>query len=300
MKRILSAGILLFAIMCCPVSRIQANPFFGDTEKRSVSPPPVFMTGSGTFIKLQFEFRDKIASFLSDEKDREGGRFPVYFLLLSFVYGILHAAGPGHRKTVVFSLFLSRKASWSEAAGAGFLSAAIHGGSSLAIIGILYLVEMKVLSIAQSDAVYAYAEGITFLILAIMSLALISVAVKELMTHDTEEGQRNGRLYRILIVSSFVPCPGAMMVLLLALYSGSMALGVAGIIAMSLGMGIVISLCGLAACAGRAGVVSAAGKKRERLARISHALEIAGFSVIFLFSSLMAWPFVRSIISMLS
>jgi ABC-type nickel/cobalt efflux system permease component RcnA len=299
MKRILSAGILLFAIICLPASLIHANPFFGDAEKRSVAPPPVFMTGSGTFINLQFEFRDKIAAFLSGEKNREGERFPVYFLLLSFVYGMLHAAGPGHRKTVVFSLFLSRKASWSEVAGAGFLSAAIHGGSSLAIIGILYAVERRVLSIAQSDAVYAYAEGITFLILAIMSLALISVAVKELRTHNTEE-ERTGRLYRILIVSSIVPCPGAMMVLLLALYSGSMALGVAGIIAMSFGMGIVISLCGLAACAGRTGVFSAAGTDRGRLVSISHALEIAALSVIFLFSVLMAWPFVRSLISMLS
>ena len=69
---------------------------------------------------------------------RKGSAASLLVLLgASFVYGILHAAGPGHRKTVVFSIFLGKKAAPWEPAALGFLSAGVHAATGMAIVLVL-------------------------------------------------------------------------------------------------------------------------------------------------------------------
>ena len=276
---------------------VYANPFFGEQGKTSPAPPPVVSGGSGTFINMQFEYREKIAGLLRKIKSGDSGRIILFFIAASFMYGLLHASGPGHRKAVIFSLFLSRKARLAEPAAAGFLSAGIHAGVSMFIILAIWLVQKTIATLSGTDRVYLYMEGFTFIALVLIAAALITAKAVSLSSKKNQVSPDFGgkKIYSVIIVSSLVPCPGATMVLLLALYLDLVAAGIAGVLAMSVGMGIVISIAGYIAYAGRETLFYRIKKNEARLAKIAAVLELTSYSVILLFSAYMAWPFVYSL-----
>jgi len=76
-------------------------------------------------------FREAMADLFSDLKEEKSPAVLAGLPGAGFLYGILHALDPGHRKTVMFSLFAARKARWYEPLAAGFLSALLHGMSAV-------------------------------------------------------------------------------------------------------------------------------------------------------------------------
>lgn len=291
--------IIFLSLAVAPFSATQlsANPFFsGKNNIKSASPPPVYTGGMNSFIKLQFEYRDKIALLMRDIKNGEGSGNFLMFMAASFLYGLFHAAGPGHRKTIVFSLFISHRVRWYEPAFAGFLSAGIHAGTSAAVIAVLYLMRNTIISLSGSEEIYAHMEGVTFITISLLAFAFIGVRIKSLISSNVNKTEKiPQRLYPLIIITSLVPCPGATMLLLLSLYSDMPGTGAAGVAAMSAGMGIVISFAGYLAYAGRAGLFFRLKQKERLLSVISALLEILSFIIIMLFSLLMSWPFIRSI-----
>ncbi|MBN2401840.1 MAG: hypothetical protein JXN64_05525 [Spirochaetes bacterium] len=294
-KAIAGFACLLFLFF---LNTLSANPFFGEEGKITPAPPPVASGGTGPFTDLQFEYRDKIAGLLRQIKSGDSGDLIIIFIAASFMYGLFHAMGPGHRKTVIFSLFLSRKARLPEPAAAGFLSAGIHAGVSIFIILLIWLVQKTIASLSGTDRVYIYMEGFTFLALVIIAVSFIAARALSLFAKKEQlpSDNKKAKLYSVIIVTSLVPCPGVTMVLLLSIYLDLIAAGIAGVIAMSLGMGIVISVSGYIAYAGRETLFARIKQNKTRLARIAAILEIASYSIILLFSAYMAWPFVYSLI----
>lgn len=293
--------ILTIMILIIPAAfhpaELEANPFLGNERVKKAAPPPVYSVAPDKLIKLQFEFREKIASALQDIKKDESGNILLIFLTASFVYGLFHAAGPGHRKTIIFSLFISQGARWYEPCAAGFLSAGIHAGISIAVIITLYLLGDSVFSLSGSEAVYSYMEGITFLIIAVFSFGfIICKTMKPVTKQDIMNVSMPHRLYPMIIITSLVPCPGATMLMLLSIFAGMPGAGIAGVISMSAGMGIVISFAGYLAYAGRLGLFSRLKNKEQLLLKISAFLELASFFIILCFSMFMSWPFVKSIL----
>ncbi len=59
---------------------------------------------------------------------------------ISFSYGVLHAAGPGHGKAVISSYVLANERTVKRGIALSFLAAAIQGLSALVIVGVLVLV----------------------------------------------------------------------------------------------------------------------------------------------------------------
>ena len=58
---------------------------------------------------------------------------------LSFAYGVLHAAGPGHGKAVISSYVLANEKTVRRGIMLSFLAAAIQGLSALVVVGVLVL-----------------------------------------------------------------------------------------------------------------------------------------------------------------
>jgi len=300
--RKLSIAVIIILVAVSFSTALNANPFIGsESGTTRPAPPPVYSSGPNVLMMLQFEFRDKIADELGMIREGVRGNTLFLFLGLCFLYGLFHAAGPGHRKTIVFSLFLSKKVKWFEPAAAGLLSAALHGGSSILIIGVLFSIQKAVLSISSAENVYAYTEGITFIFLAVFSAGFIVYKIYSTVRGKmpSHEDDKNRSIYPLIIVTSIVPCPGATMLLLLALYTGVIGAGVLGIVSMSLGMSVVIALSGYIAYAGREGLFLFFKKKENLLLGISTVLEIVSFLIILLFSTVMVIPFLRSIICVL-
>ena len=275
----------------------QADPFTGGMKS---SPAPA--ASRGPIIKLpqfmvdiQLTFREKAADVLSALKSGQSASALAVFFAVVFIYGILHAAGPGHRKTVIFSLFLSRKTKVWEPAAAGFLSAGLHAGSSIILVVIFKFI-LKAASVFTTASQFSfYMEGWTFVILLIFALLLTVFKAVEIVrnTGTIEDLQPARNIYLVILVTSIFPCPGATMILLFALSQGMLITGILGVTAMSLGMGIVISAAGYLAMSGRKKLFSSLKKKEGKLKTYSDILELVSYTAVALFALWMGSPFIH-------
>lgn len=273
-----------------------ANPFLGGSADASA---PIVRAPSGSgpafLTSLQLAFRDQAAEFLSAFKDDPRPGTVAAVLAVAFLYGILHAAGPGHRKTVVFSLFVSRKAAPWEPLAAGFLSALTHAAAGIAVVLGLGLLRGIVVPLGEANRAGAYIEAGTFM--ALVALAAILALRKGIgmlrgRRREHGDGGRAGAfgLYGIVAVTSIVPCPGAVVMLLFALYLDLAVLGAAGVLAMSVGMGLVVSGAGYLAYFGRAGLFARLKGREGTVALVSDLMELGSYLIVLAFSLFMAWP----------
>ena len=85
---------------------LYANPFTGKKN----SPSPVYQSRpSENILKYQRVLNQKLGDYIADWKENQSLSILIPILGLSFLYGLVHAAGPGHRKSIVFSFYLTRK-----------------------------------------------------------------------------------------------------------------------------------------------------------------------------------------------
>ncbi len=288
--------ILFLLILQISVSfTLFADPFTGGkgvVRPQATRAPSVVLPDG--FNKFQLNIRDKSADFLDEFNNNPSPTSIVLFFLAVFLYGILHGAGPGHRKTVVFTLFLSRSARRWEPLGAGFLSAGLHAGTSLVLFLIFNIIWESVSLFSKSENIAFYLEGWTFIALVLFAVVLIIVKIVGLITgrghHHLHSNSKN--IYYLLIVSSLFPCPGATMLLILALSQNLVLMGMLGVLFMSFGMGVVISLAGYLGMTGRKSFFMWFKNKEGMVEKISSLFELLSYSMIMVFSLWMGSPFI--------
>ncbi len=285
---IVAASLALLA------SPLAANPFLADSAEGPVLPQIRTPTSQGPMVDAQRSLREQAAEGIRLFTDDPSGLSLAALLGAALLYGVLHAAGPGHRKTIVFSLFIGRKAAPWEPLAAGFLAAGIHAGVGMALIGALSLVYGALAGLGDTERLAAYLEASTFGILIALSLVLAAAKVMALASGKIHGhlGTKQRGLYSIIVVSSLVPCPGATMLLLFSLYAGLPWLGAAAVLAMSVGMGLVISAAGYLAYAGRAGLFKRLKAREQEAGLVADGLELVSYLLVLAFSLYMAWPVV--------
>jgi len=85
------------------------------------------------------------------------------------------------------------------------------------------------------------------------------------------------------------------MIMLFSLYLGEPLLGLLGVLAMSVGMGLVVSAAGYLAAAGREGLFLRLAGSERRIQLAADILELGSYLFILVFSLFMAWPFLVSL-----
>lgn len=303
----MKSKLLFFLIFFLNVSFVFSNPFFStqnQNEKKSEesinSPTPVRTTaGNSSSIKLQGEFREKIATLFQTwqtDSDKTKVSILLQIALYAFLYGIIHAAGPGHRKTIVFSLYLTRKAPWWEPSLMGFILAALHAGCTIVLV--LFYKGITGSIAAKTDKWAIYLEGFSYLIVIVTAIFLIIfetckfIKGKKTLSiqDDTNIKDKTFALIPFLISGTY-PCPGVILVLILSSTLNLFNLGIFAVIAMSLGMIIPIIASGYIAWFGKQKVFSVLKNKANITKNISFALEIFGYIFMLIFSVYIAMPF---------
>ena len=253
--------LIILSISVLPLSA-QQNPFLSspaagnpaaETQKQpsSVTPAaPSYISrlyfDSGfmkTIRSLQKKTHRVISEILASYAGREqSGRLPL-FLLFSYLYGLLHVIGPGHRKVFLFSYFISKPAQWKTGIAAGIITAVLHALSAVVLVGGLYLLASKALMSRFNDIV-PITERLSYGLIAVIGVFLLIHSIKDLKSaggNDETGSRHNPDTLLFVLASGFVPCPGAAAIMIFAMTAGIPAAGIWSVAAMSAGMATVLA-----------------------------------------------------------
>src|SRR6266545_7685034 len=142
------AGLAIAAIACLVAAEpalAQINPF-GAPRPPAAPPPPAdgminwimakvgLDSTIGWVLAKQGEYYRQFAGLIRAAK-ADGSA--VWSLLgISFLYGIFHAAGPGHGKAVISSYLVANEETWRRGIVLSFASALLQAFVAVAIVGI--------------------------------------------------------------------------------------------------------------------------------------------------------------------
>ena len=129
----LVAGLLLVA-GAIDVVLAQANPFGGP---RPPAAPAVPNMGGGLFgwvLAKQAAFYHELSGLIRAAKT--DGSAVNGLLAVSFIYGIFHAAGPGHGKAVISSYLIANQETWRRGVVLSFASAMVQAFVAIAFVGV--------------------------------------------------------------------------------------------------------------------------------------------------------------------
>ncbi len=177
----------------------------------------------------------------------ENTLLPVLTILgVAFLYGVVHALGPGHGKVLVASYFIRHKQSYRKAFKMGYLIALIHTLSALTITFVLYYL-LEVIFSQTFQEISFYMTKISAVLIIAVAIYLFFEQHKEQSNAVSSEKSDWG----IAFSAGVIPCPGVMTIVLFSLIMGKLSIGIGSALLMSIGMGLTISLSAILATATR-------------------------------------------------
>lgn len=243
---------------------------------------------------IQKELTIKLNGFGSDIAANPFGPALWMFLGLSFIYGVVHAVGPGHGKTVVCSYFLSNPGSFFSGALMGNVITFVHMGSAAVAVGIAYMIFSSGMGGFQQAS--RALQPASYALLALMGLFLAVKAIRDVfkggMIAETscaihhDEVARSAHIKNVLMVSfvtGLIPCPGAAVILAFSIGLNIFWAGVLAIVSMAIGMGLTTTLFAWAAVAARDVTLKLSGRNKTFFNWVYAGLSICGAVCIALF-----------------
>lgn len=284
-------------------------------ENQKSGPKPVLVGKTNKKLTVfQGDLREKIAGFFRSWENAQGNEKSKILwgiIGIAFLYGMIHAAGPGHRKTIVFSLYIARKSPWYEPLITGFLLAFLHGACAIILMLIFKGISGSIAS--NTNAYSIYMEGFSYLLIIIVALFLIIKEslefIKESKNKNHSENliqdnqnkenknNKNASFKDLLpfLISGLYPCPGAILVLILSFTLSILEAGILAVIFMSLGMSIPIIIVAYLAWLGRKGLFSLVKNKEGLIRKLSFSIEVFGYTLLIIFSLYIGMPFFLSL-----
>jgi nickel/cobalt exporter len=131
-KLLLALVCILAAAGAADLAFAQGSPFGVGRGPAAAPPPPEGIVG--WLLLKQAEFYRSLSGLVRASK-ADGSA--VWGLLgVSFLYGIFHAAGPGHGKAVISSYLVANDETWRRGVVLSFASALLQALMAVAIVGI--------------------------------------------------------------------------------------------------------------------------------------------------------------------
>lgn len=286
---------LAIAGFCASIAAAESpNPFTSSRGPSPVASPAT--NGIAALAPFLRTLTDRLAELAQTIRDEKTAGPMLALALFSLLYGVFHALGPGHGKTIVSTFFLSNNAKFRHSLIAGYLIALVHAVSALAIVLALFYIVRGVFS-AGFEGASRIVQTISFGVIAAIGAFMLVQRIRgkehshghghehehEHELHAPSPDVSGKELFGIALASGIVPCPGASAIILVCLSLNVMLAGIVAVTMISLGMGVTVTVIGAVAILAKRGVVkfSASGREGGRLIR--RIVEIAGASVLFLF-----------------
>ena len=231
------------------------------------------------------------------------------FLAICLVYGMLHALGPGHGKSIVVGYFIARRGRWRQGVALGAGITVTHTMSAVLLLLILYAI-FKATVFAAFETGRVGIERASYALIMLTGVLLVVLAIRDVIKSrkgcgcaariETAEGAaqdgacaesglgsalppvaRWREIIGVAAVTGIVPCPAVALIVLFCLLNSMVALSLLGALVICVGMTITNVAFGIAAVAFRKGIDK--GSAHTRIAtKIYTVATLAGGVIIFI------------------
>jgi nickel/cobalt exporter len=259
----------------------------------------------------QMLLNERISHQFKAVRDTGSGTAFFTVLALAFFYGVLHAAGPGHGKSIVAAYFVANEARWTSGVIMGGIISLLQGLTAIIVVFLLSLVLKTSQMAVENNG--AMVEFISYGLVVLIGLVLFYRAVtgkghnhshgpfghdhgpahQGRDHHDCghDHGHRHaparpGASFRriLTLAAGVAPCASAIIIMLFALANGALLVGTIAVLSLSLGMGLTVSAIGVLSILARglmkrfAGGETAAGERLERALAVGGSVLVVGFA----------------------
>ncbi len=217
--------------------------------------------------QLLEQTKNSMQELLTQIRDNNSPSAYFWLLLFSFVYGVIHAIGPGHGKSLVSAYFLNDNRSAVKAFNISMLIGTVHTFSALILTLIIYFIVQSFFS-TMFDNVEKITTQISALIIMAIALYLLYTKLKKKKTtlnsftpapnasfvktpqepishvHTHSCGcnacKTTSTDLMVVLAAGIVPCPGTVTIFIFTLSMGVLFVGFLSAVFMSLGMSLII------------------------------------------------------------
>lgn len=228
------------------------------------------------------------------------------FLAICLVYGMLHALGPGHGKSIVVGYFIARRGRWRQGVALGAGITVTHTMSAVLLLLILYAI-FKATVFTAFETGRIGIERASYALIMLTGMLLVVLAIRDVIKSrkgcgcaarmESAEGAvaQDGKcaesklppiarwreILGVAAVTGIVPCPAVALIVLFCLLNSMVALSLLGALVICIGMTITNVAFGIAAVAFRKGIDK--GSAHTRIAtKIYTVATLAGGVIIFI------------------
>jgi nickel/cobalt exporter len=322
---LLSVLILLLLVI---VDTAMAQPF----GLNRGAPPSEVGGFTGWILAKQAEFYRMLSGLIRAAK--ADGSAAYTLLGISFLYGVFHAAGPGHGKAVISSYLVANNETWRRGIVLSFASAILQAFTAIAVVGVA-AVFLGATAKAMGNTVRVI-EIVSYALILLIGLRLLWVKGRAFLQvlgggkghhhhghehghhhhhdHDHDHEQEASawghghapepselagahwlkRGLTAIVAVGLRPCSGAIIVLVFALAQGLFWIGVASTFVMGLGTAITVAAIATLAVGARGLAGKLAKAKPGAGLIILRGLETAAALVIVLFGAALLTGYLAS------
>jgi len=311
-RRFLSFGVLL--AIAARAAGAFADPFNG-SHVVPADTGSMFLMPSAILVRLahmQMQLNDVISREFRSVHDTGSIAAALAILALAFLYGVLHAAAPGHGKTIVGSYFVANESRWRSGLFMGGAISLLKGLVAIAIVVVMSLIlHVKEIETANQGAIVGC---VSYALVVVIGCAVFwrtamgrdcghsygraasghvhgatcasadhgSVVPTSVSDHSATNFRRF-----VIAATGMVPCSSAIIIMLFALANDAMGMGIAAVAALSLGMAVTVSAVGVVGIGARPVLVRAARGAGQNLAHAERTVRLVGAAAMVVFSGLL-------------
>ncbi|HET7679323.1 MAG TPA: nickel/cobalt transporter [Xanthobacteraceae bacterium] len=271
---LLALGFLLTLFGVPDAAFAQGSPF--GVGPRAAPPPPPAEGMMGWIFAKQAEFYRMLSGSLRAVKTDQTAVAGLFGI--SFLYGVFHAAGPGHGKAVISSYLFANNETWRRGVVLSFASAMLQALVAIVLVAVASLV-LGATARRMGDAVW-YIEIVAYSLIILIGLQLLWRKGRAFMAalrgkadhhghHDHHHhdaacdhlhtpppanlagpgGWRRG--LAAIVAVGLRPCSGAVLVLIFALAQGIFWAGIGATLLIGLGTAITVAVIATVAVGAR-------------------------------------------------
>lgn len=210
------------------------------------------------------QIKNNLKEILKDIKENNSLLSYLWLLFFSFVYGIVHAIGPGHGKSLVSSYFLNQNKSYIKAFSVSSLIAIVHTFSAFILTLVIYSSVGFIFNstITNVEQITIKISAVIIILIAFYliwkkfkqtkstlkfsasaapsNIVLQKVTHKQTLSCGCHACKTTSTDIGVILAAGIIPCPGTVTIFLFTMSLEIYFVGFISALFMSMGMSLII------------------------------------------------------------